>query len=412
VDAPKSTDSKLRILVVSPWKSRWSAGPGAGVSDDHHFISELTQRGVELHFLVPRSDEEDLKFDNLFFHAYPNFFDATSRWPTALKRLLWPAMFYTVVSAYALRIARKVRPDFVLGHSHYGSVPAYMCRELLRIPSGLKLFGVMDMVHTEWSTWRYTFKNIEQIAALKVPQDVWLILDDGTRGNEAALRHGVPPDRIRFLPNGVDIDWLNQTHDRDEARRSLEVPMDAKVVLFLARLVESKRPELVIESIPEIKRLYGDSVLFLFVGDGPLRSACESLVARENLGDSVRFVGSIPHARVPEVMAASDVFVSTSRLTNVAIPTCEAFVCGLPVVVMDVGSTAEVVRHGETGLVVPDGDVPALAKAIAGILKDDERRHSIAMASRAYAAENFVGWQDRIAMELDLIQSTIKKARE
>jgi glycosyltransferase involved in cell wall biosynthesis len=411
VDAPKSTDSKLKILVVSPWKSRWSAGPGAGVSDDYHFISELTKRAIELHFLVPRSDEEDLSLDNLFFHTYPDFFDATEGWPTAFKRLLWPAMFCTVVTAHALSVARAVRPDFVLGHSHYGAVPAYLCRELLRIPSGLKLFGVMELVRTDWPRWKYYFKNIEQIAALKVPQDIWLIIDDGTRGREAALRHGVPADKIRFLPNGVDIEWLDRTRSRQDARRALRIPSGARAVLFLARLVESKRPQLVIECIPAVKRLTGDDVLFVFAGDGPMHGPCESLVKRMGLAESVRFLGSVPHARVPEIMAACDVFVSTSRLTNVATPTYEAFLCGLPVVVMDVGATAELIRHGETGLVVPDGDVPALAGAVADLLSDGERRQAIAAAARAYAAEHFVGWRDSVATELSLIRSAIKGFR-
>ncbi|MDH3217594.1 MAG: glycosyltransferase, partial [Candidatus Krumholzibacteria bacterium] len=233
--------------MISPWKERWSLGEGAGVSDDYHFIENLTKKGFELHFIVPKGGEQkELGFENLFFHTYPNFFDAMSGWPTALKRIIWPLAFWTLVSVRALVVGRRLQPHFVLGHSHYATVPAYMCRELLRVPSGVKLFGVMDLVHTEWSRLKYYYKNLEHILAMKVPQDVWIILDDGTSGREAAIRHGVPSDKIRFLPNGINIEWAAQTYERTRVREELSIPKQAKVVLFLARLVTSKRPQLLI----------------------------------------------------------------------------------------------------------------------------------------------------------------------
>jgi len=412
VGTPKSSDSGLKLLIISPWKSRWSLGRGAGVSDDDHFIEELSSRGVELHFLVPHSDKEnDFESDDVVVHTYPNFFDATSWLPTVFKRLLWPVLFGVVVSAHAVLVARKIRPDFLLGHSHYGALPAYMCRELLRIPSGLKLFGVMDLVHIDWPPSKYYFKNIEQIGALKIPQDAWIILDDGTRGRDAALRHGVPAAKIHFFPNGLNTEWLDESFDGTQIRQSMQIAEDTKVVLFLARFVASKRPQLVIESIPEVERLLDDPAVFLFVGDGPERARCESLVRQLDLADSVKFTGAIPHSQIPEVMAASDVFVSTSNLTNVAMPTCEAMICGVPVAVFDVGNTSTMIRHGETGMVVRDGDTHALAQTIADLLRDEAHRKRIADAARQYAAENFVNWPDRIAMELDVIRGVVNNRR-
>jgi glycosyltransferase involved in cell wall biosynthesis len=407
--ASSSIGRGLRILVISPWKNRWSLGPGAGVSDDHHFISELARAGVELHFLSPHGrDDGDSSPDLYVRHTYPNFFDATSWWPTFLKRLVWPPIFAWLVSWRAFLVARIVRPDFVLGHSHYGAIPAFVCKTFLRVPCGVKLFGVMDLVHTEWPRWKYYFKNIEQIVALKVPQDLWIILDDGTRGRDAAIRHGVSAEKIRFLPNGVNVEWLDHAYDCAEARRRWDIPLDAKVVLFLARLVDSKRPAAVVSAIPKV-RAFVQRPLFIFVGDGPERARCAALAERLHVADSVRMLGVVPQADVPLLMAACDVFVSTSRLTNAAIPTCEAMVCERPVVVFDVGDT-RIIREGGAGLVVPDGDVAALAQAVAGLMGDAAMRHSFGKAARAYAAKHFVGWTERIAMELDAIAACARNA--
>jgi glycosyltransferase involved in cell wall biosynthesis len=223
------------------------------------------------------------------------------------------------------------------------------------------------------------------------------------------MRHGVPEERIRFLPNGVNVEWLDPTYDREEARRTWGIPADAKVVLFLARLVDSKRPGAVVRSIPGVRELVHGRLLFVFAGDGPERARCQALAEELEVAHSVRMLGAVPHEEVPRLMAACDVFVSTSRLTNVSIPTCEAMVCGLPVVVFDAGNT-QAIRDGQAGIVVADGDQAALARAIAEVLENDADRRAMGKAARAYAAEHFTGWGERIAMEIDAIRSLTRAA--
>lgn len=410
-ESPAET-ALIRILVISPWKSRWSLEGGAGVSDDVRFVTRLCASGFELHFLIPSGGASaTLPIENFHTHTYPNFFDATRWLPVPVKRVLWPFLFNTIVIPHALRLTRRLSPDFLLGHSNHGSFPAWMCREFFNIPSGLKLFGVMDLVHTEWPAWKYNMKNFEQICALKIPHDVWIILDDGTKGREAAIRHGVPPDRIHFLPNGINIEWAGEVHDRTAAREAMSITADAKVVLFLARFVASKRPEAVVEAIPAVTEGAGPDVVFLFVGDGPQRAPCERLAARLGVGDRTRFVGARPHEQVPDIMAAADVFVSTSNLTNMAIPTCEAMVCGLPVVAFDVGNTRDVVLDGETGFAVADGDTAALADAIVRVISDPKLGDHMSTRARETALEKFTGWDERVDMEIDIIRGVIGERR-
>ncbi len=402
---------RRRLLIVSPWASRWSLGGKAGVSDDHYFIKQFTSNGYDLHFLTPdpgkAADPKDKPYDHTFVHTYPNFFKATHNWPTPLKRLLWPAMFNTIVTTRASFLAGRLEPDFILGHSHYSSFPAFVARELHRIPSGVKLFGVMDLVHTEWSGTKYFLKNLEQIAALKIPQDVWIILDDGTQGRDAALRHGVPEDKIEFLPNGINTEWGDRRPDREQIRREFDIPDDHVVVLFLARLVPSKRPEMLLNAVPAVRDKSRRPVSFIFVGDGLSRLPCENLVRNLGLENEVRFLGALEHDHVPDIMSASDVFVSTSELTNVAIPTCEAMVCGLPVIGFDVGDTREIVRHGQTGIVVADGDINGLGEAIIDLAEDDPMRQRMGKASKELAGKLFTGWDERTRLELDIINKLI-----
>jgi len=384
-------------------------GEGAGVSDDHHFIEKLTRSGYELHFVIPaRRAPSESSFDGLHVHTYPNFFRATAGWPTALKRILWPPLFNMIVTPKVLAVGRFVKPHFVLGHSHYSSFPCFAARKWLRVPGGVKLFGVMDLVHAEWPKAKYYFKNLEQIAALKIPQDVWIILDDGTRGREAAMRHGVPEERIRFLPNGINVEWADLPRDARSARDEMGIPPESTVVLFLARLVPSKRPELFLQAAKLVIERTPRPVVFVIAGDGPSRGDCERLASTLGLAPAVRFAGAVDHSKVPALMHGSDIFVSTSSLTNMAIPTCEAMVCGLPVAGFDVGTTRDAIIDGETGFAVPDGDVEALARAIARLVDDEPLRRRMGESSRDRARKVFTGWDQRVDEEIRIIEDLLR----
>ena len=409
----KDAPGGRRLLVISPWESRWSLGEGAGVSDDHHFIETLTKRGFELHFVAPASAvPAPPRIGGLYVHTYPNFFRATGGWPTPLRRVLWPVLFNLIVTPKTIAVGRSVRPDFILGHSHYSSLPCFAARKWLGVPGGVKLFGVMDLVHAEWPKTKYYSKNAEQIAALKIPQDVWIILDDGTRGREAAMRHGVPADRVRFLANGIDVEWAELPRDPEPIRAELGIPAESAVALFLARLVPSKRPELFLRAAKIVLEKARSPVVFVVAGDGPSRGECERLASDLGLGSAVRFTGTVAHAKVPALMHGSDCFVSTSSLTNAAIPTCEAMICGLPAVGFDVGNTRDAIVDGETGFVIPDGDVEALAAAIARLADDEPLRRRMGEKSKIRAKTIFTGWDERIEQEIRIIEDLVRSRGE
>jgi 1,2-diacylglycerol 3-alpha-glucosyltransferase len=412
VNEPRGNHARargVRILVVSPWEGVWSLGGDAevkaGVSDDDHFIDGFTRAGYELHFLRPASGQKDARVHT---HVYPNFFRATRAFPTWIRRPLWPLLFQRFVAPRTLRLARSLRPQVVIGHSHYTAPVTRSCRIHLGIPSVVKLFGVMDLVHTEWPRAKYVFKNLEQLVALQHEQDAWIVLDDGTRGGDILRARGIPENKIHFLPNGLDVEWADVTLDRAPARARFGLPDAGRVVLFLARLVPSKRPLDFLRAAARVPRGHED-VVFVVAGNGPERGACERVVRDAGLAGRVRFLGTIPHDDVPLLMAASDLFVSTSTLTNRALPTCEALLCGVPVVAYDTGDTATVVRTGETGVVVADGDVEALSAAIARLLDDGDARARMSKNARNFARTTFTSWDTRIAMEMEIVDGLVRK---
>jgi glycosyltransferase involved in cell wall biosynthesis len=400
---------KRTLLIVSIWEKRWSLGGEAGVSDDYHFINGFTKAGWKIHILAPEgSEESNAAFKDLVTHTYPNFFRRTSHRSNAFKRLYWPLEFKRVVTDRALNITRDIQPDFVLGHTHYAAGTTAKCRRKFGLPVAVKLFGVMDLVHTEWPRWKYVFKNFEQLNALRYEQDAWIVLDDGTQGDRVLEERGIPPDKIHFLPNGLNLEWQEMKFNRAETRFGYGMRDDAVVVLFLARLVESKRPQEVIRAAARVHKHTEAELQFVIAGDGPERGECEALARTLGVKDLVTFLGTVPHEDVPAVMSASDLFVTTSNLTNMAIPTCEALICGLPVVAYDVGDTKKVVVPDETGVLVEDGNTNRLADALATLINNPKQLSRLKQNTRKFAREHFTGWDERIRMEMDIIEDLIE----
>lgn len=398
------------ILVITPWKRRWEMGDSAGLADDFHFIAGLTAHGYDVHYVGPRDpDPPDVATPGYHVHHFPNFYQRTARWPTALKRLLWPVGFTLLAGWRAWRVGRAVRPSVVLAQTHVASAAAFLVARALGVASVVKLFGVMDLASNRGAWWQRMRGQGEMLAALRFRHDAWIVLDDGTRGDEALRRVGIPADRIHFLPNGVNLEWARRAGDPAAffARTGLDDSLP--IVLYLARLVDWKRPDAFVRAAALVLEKHRAS--FAVAGDGDERERCAALAGSLGIADRVHFIGAIPHQAVPDAMAAARVFVATSRHSNRSIAVCEALLCGVPVVAFDTGETNAVVRDGETGRLVTDGDETGLAAAIAGLLGDEEKRRAMGRRARELAERDFTDWRARVEQEIQILKK-LQKRRE
>jgi len=375
--------------------------PGAGVSDESQMLSRFVRHGYDIHMLVPRSHEPMQALPGLTVHTMRNVLAVPARIPAPLRRLWLLPAFWGAAGRAATQLARRLRPALVMGFSHYGAWPAHRAARAVGVPSVLKLFGVMHAMRLDWPLPRYLYHSAEGVLAFKIPVTHFLILNDGTRGDAVARRWGVPPERITYLPNGIDKEWARLELDRAGVRRAHGAREDAVVLLSLSRLVLSKRVDRIVDAMPEVARRSGARVQLWVAGDGPMRDELEARCRAR--GVEARFLGTVPHDRVAHVLAAADVLVSTSTLTNMSIPTCEAMVVGTPVVALDVGGTSAVVRHEGTGLLARAGDPRSLADCLVRVCDDADLRRRLGLAARDFAARHFMSWDERVAAEIALV---------
>ncbi|MHB8670387.1 MAG: glycosyltransferase [Acidimicrobiales bacterium] len=192
---------------------------------------------------------------------------------------------------------------------------------------------------------------------------------------------GSPGNFVVVAP-GLD---LPTPPSRPEARHRLRLPGDARVVAFVARLTAVKRPDRFAEVALEIAKDPNlADVIFVVAGEGPSLPELRSRLAP--LGDRVRFLGW--RADVETVYAAADVVVLTSDNEGMPVSLIEAALAGCPAVTTDVGSAAEVVCDGVTGVVCPPR-VGDLVAGVTGLLGDASLMLRMGAAARDRAGQEF-----------------------
>lgn len=130
-----------------------------------------------------------------------------------------------------------------------------------------------------------------------------------------------------------------------------------------------------------------DRLRLVMVGDGPLRAQAQSILDNAGLGALAWLPGE--RVDVPEVMQGLDCFVLPSLSEGISNTILEAMACGLPVIAADVGGNAELVRNGETGLLVPDCDVESFAGSILRLAVQPTEAVAMGRTARVLAESDF-----------------------
>lgn len=209
----------------------------------------------------------------------------------------------------------------------------------------------------------------------------------------AIWEHICPPEKIKHLGNGIDIHRFDRERLAPEAlaqtRSGLGLPPGAPIVGFVGRLVEEKgilellqAAGWVREHIPSIRLLIIGPVEF----EKPDAFKPES-AGQYGLADACIFTGM--RQDMPELYALMDVFVLPSHREGLPRSPMEASAISVPCVVTDIRGCREVVEHGRNGLLVPLGDVQALAGAIVELLTDREKARRMGEEGRRMALERF-----------------------
>ncbi len=187
---------------------------------------------------------------------------------------------------------------------------------------------------------------------------------------EILRQYGVSDDKLRLVHSAIDPTRFtnlenNTFNEYDIAKDKMSGPILGNV----AALAPHKDQATLIEAMPEVLTIYPDAHL-LIAGEGKLRNELEKKITDMGLQDNIHLTGFIKD--IPGFLKTLDVFILSSKEEGLGTSVLDAMACRVPVIATDAGGIPEMVRHHETGLLVPVGNTKMLAEAIIAVLQDPE----------------------------------------
>ena len=196
---------------------------------------------------------------------------------------------------------------------------------------------------------------------------------------------GVPRERITVIPSGVDCEYFRppSNEERIAARQALVVAAETIAVGTIGALEERKGHRHLLEAIAPAM----GAVSCFIAGEGSLRSELERRAEELGLSTRTRFLGRVETSR--DLLWALDIFVFPSLWEGLGVAALEAAASGVATVASNAGGIAEVVRHGESGVLVSPADARALRDAITRLAACASERKALGEAARKRAVAQF-----------------------
>ncbi|MDR7505920.1 MAG: glycosyltransferase family 4 protein [Armatimonadota bacterium] len=369
------TDQPIRVLLVSSHPVQYASPLYRLYARDPRL--DVTVAYCSLQGAQPGVDPEfgvEVAWDVPLLEGY--------RWVHPPNRSPRPGLrgFFGLVNPGLATLIWQERPDVVVCYGWRAA--SFWIAALAATLAGAKLVFTTDAHTLEPRDGRRAKATLKRVLL-----PLFFRLADAAFGPSsrtlALLRSlGVREDRLFLTHYVVDNQFFAAgaaAADRIGVRRRWGLPEDAFVVLFVGKLVPWKRPADVLEAVARVPGAF-----VVLAGEGPLRAALEARAAQPDLAGRIRFLGFVNQRALPEVYAAADVLVLPSEYEAFGLVVNEAFCCGLPAIVTEAcGAAGDLVRDGETGYIVPVGDVDALADRLRRLAADPDLRRALGAAARS-----------------------------
>lgn len=261
-----------------------------------------------------------------------------------------------------------------------GRIAAWLCRvpAVVHSPHGTVLDGYFSPIMTQF------YALLERLMA---PISHRIVCLTSREIDQYINAHIGKRSQYTFIYNGITIqNFAHSSSQRERLRHVLNISSSAVVCITVGRLVPVKGQSDLLTAFKLAYEKYPDLYL-LMVGDGELKSELENQAQHLGISKQVLFLGW--RTDIPDLLAASDIFVLPSLNEGLGLVLIEAMACQLPVVATNVGGVPEVVIPDQTGLLVPSLAPEPLAQAIMTLIANAPMRHQMGQAGYSRCVEQF-----------------------
>jgi PEP-CTERM/exosortase A-associated glycosyltransferase len=291
-------------------------------------------------------------------------------------------------------VAREA-PDIIHAHSPVlNAIPALRIGKEMGIPVVYEIRAfwedaAVDHGAYRQNSWKYQLVRFMETWVCGRAHEV-IVICGGLRDD--LIARGIAAERITVVRNGINTKEFQPAEA--DTRYLSEWKLDGKRVIgFVGSFYHYEGLDVLVDAFARLASVRPDVVLLL-VGGGPMESRLKAQIADRGLSDRVIVPGRIPHERMRGVYSVIDVLAYpryATRLTESVTPLkpLEAMATGKALVASDVGGHRELIRHRETGVLVPPGDARALAGTIGSLLEDRALCQAIQRRGVAIAREQW-----------------------
>ena len=256
------------------------------------------------------------------------------------------------------KIIRAVEPKIIHALLFHANVAARRAAKRAGVPSDRVLCEIQTVeVERRWHLWvdRFTHRGCRY-----------------TIGNSpSVLEHlsqqaKIPRDRLRLVRGGIDPARIQSATPVERRALGRGITSETPIVLWVGRLDSVKGLDVLVRSFAKLSPALNAHLVL--AGEGPLREKLAQQIRAVGVTDRVHLLGA--RSDVPGLLQTADLFVLPSRTEGLPNALLEAMAAARPIVTTDVPGCRDLITNGETGIVVPYGDVDALAESIEQLLGD------------------------------------------
>ncbi|QCP14528.1 glycosyltransferase [Pseudoduganella umbonata] len=304
--------------------------------------------------------------------------------PPVLEQWRWRRLNKVRALLGSVRVLRRFRADLVhvaFCWNTYGATALWLAGRC-GLPTVISVHNTFPLC--EFGRWHHPLLQ-EAFAAVR---GIYGATESALQHFLALYRPYLRQDiRLAVIPNCVDTARFRPSFElRAATRLHWGVPLDAMVIGAVARLSPQKRPEALLALLCTLREDFPTLHLVL-AGTGPLEDEVRKLAIALGVAPFVIFTGYQDH--IEKIMPALDVHLLLSRREGFGIATIEAMACGVPAVATAVPGNTDVLSGSEGGVLVPLDDDHEVARVVAGLLADPDRRASMGVQGRAEAIRRF-----------------------
>jgi glycosyltransferase involved in cell wall biosynthesis len=373
----RMTERRLRLLLVSSHPVQYATPIFRLLAQDPRVeiqVAYCSLQGVEPH-LDPGFGVQ-VKWDVPLLDGYS--------WVLVPNRCWTPRVdsFLGLFNPGIWRLIRRGNFDAVVLFTGYIYVTFWVAIAATKISGIPVLFGTdaTTLRARDGKRWKLAVKKFLLPAIFRLA-DVVIIPSEASR--QFILNMGIPTSRVFLTPFVVDNDWWERRAaevDRDAVRRKWDVPEEAVVALFCAKLQPWKRP---LDALCAFAEANVKDAYLVFAGDGPERASLEAKAKSLGVAERTRFLGFVNQSGLPLVYRSADLFILPSGYDPCPVVVCEAMLCGCPVALSnEIHGRFDLVSDAKTGFIYPCGDIEALAGVLRRVLKDRRLLRRMGEAAR------------------------------